>query len=171
MMLDKNRIGNIISTRRKEFGLTQRQLAEKLFITDKAVSKWETGKGYPDIQTLPLLAEVLDIELSEIMFDNTSKVSSIVDKEVRKEKVNTLIGFKKKKSTIIFMMIPLILLILFILAALLSVATALNSALVQTGWKRLLFDYFIGWILTSTFFSILPLAISFIKYRLTINVE
>ena len=48
-MMDQIRIGAFISQRRKVKGLTQSQLAEKLGITDKAVSKWETGRSMPDL--------------------------------------------------------------------------------------------------------------------------
>ena len=46
--MNQEKIGRFISQCRKEQGLTQEQLAEKLHITNKAISKWETGKGMPD---------------------------------------------------------------------------------------------------------------------------
>ena len=60
-------VGKFISELRKEKSLTQKQLAEKLGVTDKAVSRWETGKGYPDIETLLSLSEVLDVSLNELL--------------------------------------------------------------------------------------------------------
>lgn len=50
--MDQSKIGKWIMARRKEQGLTQAQLAEKLHITDRAVSKWETGKSLPDSSTM-----------------------------------------------------------------------------------------------------------------------
>ena len=58
---------DIISKRRKELGLTQQQLAEKLNISDKVVSKWETGRSLPDTSLLIPLAEALQISIEELM--------------------------------------------------------------------------------------------------------
>lgn len=66
-MKEKVDVGQFISARRQELGLTQKQLAEQLHVTDKAVSKWERGQGYPDISTLPLLAEVLGVSIDEML--------------------------------------------------------------------------------------------------------
>ena len=65
-MEDKS-MGRIISDLRKKKGLTQKQLAEKLNVTDKAVSKWERDVARPDINTIPKLAEVLEISVEELM--------------------------------------------------------------------------------------------------------
>lgn len=59
--------GNFICTLRKEKGFTQKELAEKLNVTDKAVSRWETGRNYPDIETVKSLADVLDVSISELL--------------------------------------------------------------------------------------------------------
>ena len=50
--MDLNKISNFIKAKRKELNLTQEELAEKLFVTEKAVSRWETGRGTPDISLL-----------------------------------------------------------------------------------------------------------------------
>ena len=55
-----------ISQRRKELGLTQKDLAEKLNISDKTLSRWETGKQIPDSLIIPEIAKVLDISINEI---------------------------------------------------------------------------------------------------------
>lgn len=60
-------IGNFISELRKEKGLTQKSLAEKLKVTDKAVSKWERGLGCPDVSILEDLSNVLDVSILEIL--------------------------------------------------------------------------------------------------------
>ena len=59
--MDNQKLGIFITELRKEKGLTQAQLAQKLNVTDKAVSKWERGVGFPDIKLLEPLADVLDI--------------------------------------------------------------------------------------------------------------
>ena len=60
-------MAEVITNRRKELGLTQKELAEKLNITDKAVSKWERGAACPDTATIPKLAGVLGISIEELM--------------------------------------------------------------------------------------------------------
>ena len=58
---------DIIVRRRKELGLTQQELADKLFVSDKVISKWETGKSVPDTSILVELANVLGISLNELL--------------------------------------------------------------------------------------------------------
>lgn len=60
-------MGEIISTLRKEKGMTQKELADMLNITDKAVSKWERDISYPDTQTIPKLAEIFGVSIEELM--------------------------------------------------------------------------------------------------------
>ncbi len=59
--------GKFLAQLRKEKGLTQIQLAEKLNVTDKAVSRWETGKNYPDIEIFEGLSNILDVSISELL--------------------------------------------------------------------------------------------------------
>lgn len=60
-------LGQTISGCRKERAMTQEQLAQALGITAQAVSKWETGQSYPDIQFLPLLADLFEVSLDELL--------------------------------------------------------------------------------------------------------
>lgn len=60
-------MGETIRTLRKEKGMTQKELADKLNITDKAVSKWERDIACPDTATIPKLAEIFEISLEELM--------------------------------------------------------------------------------------------------------
>ena len=60
-------MAEVITSRRKELGMTQKDLAEKLNITDKAVSKWERGIACPDTAAIPKLAQILGISLEELM--------------------------------------------------------------------------------------------------------
>ena len=97
---------DIIATRRKELGYTQQQLAEKLNVSDKVVSKWETGRSLPDTSILTDLAEVLEISVSELLkFDTVSKTTV-------KETFITETGTKYKNTFIITMAIQLIAVIL-----------------------------------------------------------
>lgn len=65
--MDYKSMGQIISALRKENGLTQKELADKLNLTDKAVSKWERDLACPDTQTIPKLAEILGISVEELL--------------------------------------------------------------------------------------------------------
>ena len=60
-------MGEIISTLRKEKGMTQKELADLLNITDKAVSKWERDIAFPDTATIPKLAEILEVSVEKLM--------------------------------------------------------------------------------------------------------
>lgn len=60
-------IGSLISSRRKEKNMTQNDLALKLNVTDKAVSKWERDICFPDVALLPEIAEILDLNLEDLI--------------------------------------------------------------------------------------------------------
>ena len=63
--------GTVIRKLREKNNMTQLQLAERLSVSDKTVSKWETGKGYPDITLLEPIAEVFRISVTELISGNT----------------------------------------------------------------------------------------------------
>lgn len=65
--MDQIKIGKFIAARRKEQGLTQLQLAEKLNITDRAISKWETGRSMPDSSIMLDLCEILNISVNDLL--------------------------------------------------------------------------------------------------------
>ena len=65
--MDSNKMGAFIAQVRKERGLTQLELAQKINVTDKAVSKWERGVGFPDIKIIEALSEALGVSVSELM--------------------------------------------------------------------------------------------------------
>ena len=65
--MNKERLGDFIGSERKNLGLTQRDLAARLHVTDKAVSKWERGLSYPDVTLLEPLAAALDLTVEELM--------------------------------------------------------------------------------------------------------
>ena len=67
MILDVQRFGAFIQSRRKELGLTQGELGQKLNVTDKAISRWERCIGFPDINLLEPLADALQISIQELM--------------------------------------------------------------------------------------------------------
>ena len=81
----KKTLGTMIAELRKQHGMTQLDLAEKMGVTDKAVSKWERDLSCPDINSLPKLAEILGVSVDELMQIKkegeapVSKVSQIIE--------------------------------------------------------------------------------------------
>ena len=65
--MDNLQFGAFVAQLRKERNMTQKELADTLKVTDKAVSKWETGKGFPDVKLLEPLARALGVSLVELM--------------------------------------------------------------------------------------------------------
>ena len=65
--MNNQAIGNFIKALRTEQGLTQKQLAEKINVTDKAVSRWETGKGAPDVTLLLPLSQLFGVSVNELL--------------------------------------------------------------------------------------------------------
>ena len=63
----KKTLGTMIAELRKQHGMTQLELAEKMGVTDKAVSKWERDLSCPDINSIPNLAEILGVSVEELM--------------------------------------------------------------------------------------------------------
>ena len=81
----KKTLGTMIAELRKQHGMTQLELAEKMNVTDKAVSKWERDLSCPDVNSLPKLAEILGVSVDELMqskkeaAEPVSKVQEIMD--------------------------------------------------------------------------------------------
>lgn len=90
--MDNSKVGKFIAERRKELGYNQKDLAEKLNVTDKAVSKWETGRSSPDVSMLIPLAKILGVSVTEIL--NGEKIS----KEKMPTASNEIIVKTMKKS-------------------------------------------------------------------------
>ena len=74
--MDSKKIGKVIAKRRKEKGMTQGELAERLSVSNKTISKWETGVGLPDISILVDLASVLDISVDDLLKGKENKVQN-----------------------------------------------------------------------------------------------
>ena len=70
--MDAKRTGNFIAKKRKEQNMSQKELAEYLHITDKAISKWERGLSFPDITILIPLSEVLNVSLYDLLVGGSS---------------------------------------------------------------------------------------------------
>lgn len=92
-MMDQIKIGKFISAMRKERGITQRQLADKLLISDKTVSKWECGKGMPEVSLMLPLCEELHINLNELFSGE-----KIADADYQKKAEENMMNLVKEKE-------------------------------------------------------------------------
>ena len=91
--MDQVKIGAFIAERRKRVNLTQMQLAEKLNITDRAVSKWETGRAMPDSSIMLDLCHVLEISVTDLL------CGEVIDMENHNQEwENKLIEMVKQKE-------------------------------------------------------------------------
>ncbi len=98
--MNVEKIGKFIASCRKEKNLTQEQLAEKLGITSKAVSKWECGKGLPDVSLYQDICEILGITLNEFLVGeklSDESFKSIADNNLLSILKNNALALKMKK--------------------------------------------------------------------------
>ena len=118
--MNQDKIGKFILKLRKEKNMTQQELADKLNVTDRAVSHWENGRSLPDVSLFKPLCEIFGISVNELI--SGEKLSK--DKIIKKSDENILTSMKKnkeqkKKANIII--ISLIAIFIFIIACLISV--------------------------------------------------
>ena len=88
--MDAEKFGAFISQCRKEKQMTQAELAARLQVTDKAVSRWERGIGFPDISTIEPLADALDISVVELMKSEKSVATELSKEEAAQAVSDTL---------------------------------------------------------------------------------
>lgn len=82
--MDAIKCGNFIANRRKELNMTQKELADKLNVTDKAVSRWERGLGLPDINSLEDLSIALNVTIYELIkSEKTNEKSEEIDNSIK----------------------------------------------------------------------------------------
>ena len=94
--MDQVKIGKYIAGKRKDLGYTQLQLAEKLGMSDKSVSKWERGVCLPDVSVYETLCEELGISLNEFLAGEDIEAEKVIKKS--EENLLKAFGFWKKKS-------------------------------------------------------------------------
>ena len=137
--------GNFISELRKEKKLTQKELAEKIIVSDKAVSRWETGKGYPDVTSLVSLSEYFDVSVNELLAGKRLTVEDIketadenlisVFEQVQKNKKQQHLQVAVYTSVLIVVLLPVLIIIgkeLFVSMATQIQAENIISAVVST---------------------------------------
>ena len=96
--MDNKKFGDFIKELRKEKQLTQKELGEKLNITDKAISKWERGLSFPDIAVLKDLAEFFEIDISELLNGERGKKQEIDIEKAIKEAIENYKNIEEKKK-------------------------------------------------------------------------
>lgn len=142
--MDQIKIGKFIATLRKEQHLTQAELAMKLGVTDRAISKWENGRGLPDLSLVVPLSEVLDISINELL--SGERIEKEHYQEKLEENIVQTIEYSKnkvKKTRKIFSIILVaVFAIVFLLGALFNIDVGRmlrNEEVVFSTWG---FDYF-----------------------------
>ena len=137
--MDQMKIGRFIAERRKRVSLTQLQLAEKLGITDRAVSKWETGKAMPDASIMLELCGVLEISVNDLlcgevvgMEDYSKKLeNNLLDMIRQKEQADKRLLFLE---TVVGISATVIMFALVLLATFVQMASWLRVALLALGF-------------------------------------
>lgn len=132
--MDQVKIGRFIAERRKEENLTQMQLAEKLNITNRAVSKWETGKAMPDTSLMLDLCNILKISVNDLL---SGEVVSMENYNKKLEQ-NLLEMVKQKEDAdkrLLSLEIFILVLVIGILLALIFVVNSVPMA----DWLQILF--------------------------------
>lgn len=94
--IDKQKFGSFVSELRKEKGLTQKEVAERLFISPKAISKWETGVNIPDTSLLIPLADMLGVSVTELLMCKRMEVDEVMDTEKVEDIVKTAITYSEE---------------------------------------------------------------------------
>ena len=99
--MDNQKFGRFIRDLRKKANMTQKELGEKLNVTDKAVSKWERGLGFPDITIINLLAETFGITASEVLNAEIGKKETVDVEKAVQEAVEKVTKEKERKENIL----------------------------------------------------------------------
>ena len=131
-------IGRFISMVRKQKKLTQKQLAEKLGITDRAISKWENGKSMPDLSLLKPICDILGITINELL--SGKYISDDKKKNNLEENIVGAINYSKKKQSINEFLFYLFILLFGILMIIISMSI-FGSPIRFTIWYSLIGTY------------------------------
>lgn len=119
--MDAKVTGNFIASLRKENNLTQKQLAEKLNVSDKAISRWETGKGYPDIESLLALSNIFSVSINELLCGTRITNDTMAD-NAQKDIASAYIQTAEKKQKIHKLAIVLLILLWLSIVAAIAIA-------------------------------------------------
>ena len=118
--MNQEKIGKFILELRKEKNMTQQDLANKLGVTDRAISKWENGRGLPDLSLIKPLCDELDISINELLTGvrlNKDEYSKRLEENI----LNTLdysdVKIKKTKKVFMFISLSILLIVGFLITA------------------------------------------------------
>ena len=148
--MEQEKIGKFIASCRKEQGFTQAVLAEKLGITDRAVSKWETGRSLPDAAIMPELCDLLKINLSElfsgerIAMENYKETSDALLLEMKKQEESSNKRILNLEKVLSIMTIVVSFTMIFVGCYLIKNYLALGIALLVFGAAIVFVACFIG---------------------------
>ena len=131
--MDQIKIGRFIAACRKTQGLTQMQLAEKLNITDRAVSKWETGKAMPDSSLMLELCQTLGITVTDLLSGEVVTMDNY-----NKELENTLLDMIRQKQEADKRLLSLEIVVGVMLVVLMLALCAVASFVQMAEWLRIL---------------------------------
>ncbi len=101
--MDLKATAEFITQLRKENNMTQKQLAQKLNVTDKAVSRWETGRGYPDVESLLAISELFSVSVNEILCGKRigkNEIETVAEKNIVDAFAETAVVRRKSKNRI-----------------------------------------------------------------------
>ena len=105
--MNDNKIGKFIAFKRKEKGLTQQELGDKLYVTDKAVSKWERGISFPDITLLKKLAKELDVSVEDILEGQSVSKKIDIESKIKEVQISIDKSNKRKRKKLIISIVVL----------------------------------------------------------------
>ena len=132
--MDQIKIGKFIAKTRKEKDMTQKQLADALLISDKTVSKWECGKGLPEVSLMLPLCEVLDISVNDLL--TGERVSDLDYKKKAEENMMNLMqeNQRNKKNLTLSIICGIVTIVavcsLVVIAAYIEMHAAIRVALI-----------------------------------------
>jgi transcriptional regulator with XRE-family HTH domain/DNA-directed RNA polymerase subunit RPC12/RpoP len=128
--MDQKITGNFIAELRRERSLTQRELADKLLISDKTVSKWEQGRGFPDVSLMLPLCEILGITVNELL---SGKRLQRDEYQQNAEKNMVRLMQDKKEFKLKFLVECLVMVV--VLTACLALCVVAGYAELSMGWR------------------------------------
>ncbi|MBQ8849422.1 MAG: helix-turn-helix domain-containing protein [Clostridia bacterium] len=146
--MDQTKTGRFIAELRREKEMTQRQLADRLNISDKTVSKWETGKGMPEISLMIPLCELLGISVSELL--SGERLSADLYKKKAEENIMDLVKEREEsKRKIALMAVTLVITMLasvtlFLVSGIFEMSVALRVILLVIGFVVLVGGIFVA---------------------------
>ncbi|HCM85273.1 MULTISPECIES: helix-turn-helix transcriptional regulator [Enterococcus] len=168
----ENSMGNYIKELRVAKGLTQKELAEQIFVTNSAVSKWERGLGCPEINTLPLLATALETTVEELLQGSALSFDEpLVEKTIEKEKNSPLpqTALKAQRGKVFFFTSSILSTAFFLMIILINVILNLDSGL--SGVLDIVQPLTVAWIGATSIIGFIPWLFFYLmdRYRMVVD--